>query len=412
MRRLALAFSCILLALPGRALAQDLPETSPEAITAHAEGLRAYLGEDYRAAIPHFLRAHELDPTFYVPLFMAALNASNAGATAMSDSLLNVVHDSRSHFSDYYQRLIDIYYMRRHGGDWAESMALARSVAKDYPGTKANYNYALWSNNDGRPTEALAALATLDPDREPMKGWFSYFSVKCDALHWTGDYAGELQCARDAVERFPDRGAAHWYVAQALAAQGDAPAASAALKKAVAKPEKLTGWSTGNMYGALGLEILAHGGGNAVAKEHIGKALAWYEALPPDKAGTNAMRRQYAYWLHANGDFEKSYQAYKGIAEDLGSVSDRGYLGITAGLAGHRAEAEEIRAAFLSGEIAPRPEVQHYWAAHISASLDDLDGAADHLKQTWSNANSHAEPVLLFKMSDHPAFKEYVKPRG
>lgn len=93
-------------------------------------------------------------------------------------------------------------------------------------------------------------------------------------------------------------------------------------------------------------------------------------------------------------------------------LTDRGYLGITAGLAGHRAEAEEIRAAFVSDDIARRPEVRHYWAAHISASLDDLDGAADHFKRTWSNANSHAEPVLVFKMRDHPAFKDHVKPRG
>ncbi|MCJ7629151.1 MAG: hypothetical protein MUO50_12285, partial [Longimicrobiales bacterium] len=148
---------------------QDIPEASPDAIAAHVEGLRAYLAQDYRAAMPHFLRAHELDPTFYVPLFMGAIDAGNAGMTAMADSLWGVVSANRSNFSDYYQRLIDIYVMRRNGGSWAESMNLSRAVAKDYPGTKAAYNHAYWSNSDGKPKEALASLATLDPDREPMK---------------------------------------------------------------------------------------------------------------------------------------------------------------------------------------------------------------------------------------------------
>ncbi|HSG08946.1 MAG TPA: hypothetical protein VLA36_11355 [Longimicrobiales bacterium] len=412
MRRLTLLLTCTLLAVPGGTLAQDLPESSPQAIAAHAEGLRAYLAQDYRAAIPHFLRAHELDPTFYVPLFVAALNAGNAGMTATADSLWDVVAKNRSHFSDYYQRLIDIYVMRRNGGDWAKSMELARSVAMDYPGTKANYNYALWSNSDGRPREALEALTRLDPDKEPMKGWFSYFAVKCNALHWVGDYAGELQCARDAVQRFPDRGAAHYFVAEALAAQGRGPEASEALEEALKRPEKLAGYSPGAMHGALGLEMLTHGCGEDIADGHLAKAVAFYEALPADEAEANAMRRQQAFWLYANGDYQKAYQKLQDIDADLGSIWDKGYLGVTAALAGNRTKAEEVRTAFLAGEITPRAEVQHYWAALLSAALDERDAAAAHFKQTWSNVNSHAEPVLLLKMGSHPAFQEYVKPRG
>lgn len=404
--------SLAVLALPGRALAQDLPESSPEAIAAHVEGLRLYLAQDYRAAIPHFLRAHELDPTFYVPLFVAALSAGNAGLTATADSLWAVVADNRSHFSDYYRRLADIYVMRREGGDWPASMELARAIARDYPGTKANYNYALWSNSDGRPGEALAALATLDPDKEPMKGWFSYFTVKCNALHSVGDHAGELQCAEDAVRRFPDRGAPHYLMAQALAAQGRGADAAAALEKAIHVGDKLSSFSTGNMLGYLGLEMFAHGCGDALADEHLAKARGWYASLPAEQARTPAMRRQQAFWTYADGDFEAAYQAYKGIVADLGSVADRGYLAVTAALAGHHGEAEALRTSFLAGELSPRPEVQHYWAAMITAGLGDLDGAAAHFKQTWSTGTSHTEPVFLFKMGNHPAFRDYLKPRG
>lgn len=412
MRRPTLLLICLVFALPGSGFAQDIPESSVEAIAAHAEGLRAYVAQDYRAAIPHFLRAHELDPTFYVPLFMAALDAGNAGMTALADSLWDVVSENRSHFSDYYRRLIDIYVMRRNGGDWAESMELARSVAADYPGTKANYNLALWSNTDGKPRQALTALATMDPDREPMKGWFSFFAVKCGALHRVDDPDADLQCARDAVDRFPERREGYWFMARAYAAQGRASEALAAVETGITKLQRMSGYSDGNMYGAMGLAFLTHGCGDALADEYLDRAVTWYEDLPPERAQTNAMRRQHAYWLYARGDFEASYQAYKQIVADLGSVNDRGQLGILAGLAGHRAEALEIRTAFLAGEVSPMPPQQHYMAAMISAAVGDLDAAADHFGQTWSTGNTHLEPVFLFKMRDHPAFIQFSKPRG
>lgn len=412
MRRPTLIVVLALLALPSVSRAQDIPESSPEAVAAHAMGLKAYMAQDYRAAIPHFLRAHELDPTFFTPLFVAALNAGNAGMTSLADSLWTVVAANRARFSDYYQRLIDIYVMRRRGGSWAESMVLAQAVARDYPGTKAAYNYAYWSNSDGKPREALRSLATLDPDREPMKGWFAYSSVKCNALHWVGDYEGQLQCARDAVARFPERGAAHYFEAEALAALGRGPEASTALEAAVRLGDPLTGFSVGAMHTYLGLELLSHGCGDDLAEEHLAKAVAWYRGLPADQAATPTMRRQHAYALYAHGDYAAAYGMYQQIVRDLGSVADRAYLGITAGLAGDRAAALEARRAMLEDDLTPRPEVRHFYAALISAALDDRDGAAAHFKQTWSVAGSHTEPVLLLKMGSHPAFLEYLKPRG
>jgi tetratricopeptide (TPR) repeat protein len=393
-------------------LAQDVPESSPDAITAHAEGLRLYIQQDYRESIPLLYRAHELDPTFYLPLFTAALSAGNAGMASVADSLWGVVKENRSQFSDYYQRLIDIYTMRREGGDWGESMVMARSLAEDYPGTKANYNYALWSNQDGRPNNALTALATLDPDREPMKGWFGFFSVKCSALHWTARHDDELACGRDASLRFPDRAAPRWQAARALAALGRVEEVATAMGDVAARREQTAAWSDGGMNGNIGLELWAHGGDEAAAHGYLEEAVAWYEGLPAAEMQRPVMRRQQAYWLYASGRYEEAQAKLEGIIEDLGSTWDRGYLGITSAMAGDHDTAQSIIDGFMAGEIHPNPSVQHYWAGFIVLAMDDVDGAMEHFEHSWANGSDHREPVLLLKAGDHPGIQEWIRPRG
>jgi tetratricopeptide (TPR) repeat protein len=408
--------AAVLLIAP-RAVAQDIPESSPDAIAAHVEGLRAYKVGDCRAALPHFYRAHELDPTFYVPLFMGAVcsGGGGAGLAAVNDSLWGIVAENRSRFSDYYQRLIDIYVMRRSGGSWTESLELARSVAEAYPGTKANYNYAYWSVVNGRPNAALAALATLDPDREPMKGRLNYFDQKCNALHHVGSHDEELQCGRDAALRFPDHFRPHWLVARALAAQGRIDELAAVMEESL--PEA-PGWVFGN----IGLELRARGHSEAAAKEYLEKAVAWYGELPPDQAEWPAMRRQQAYYFYATGRYDEARKAYEGIVADLGSVptpkdfravapGDRAYYGITSALAGDQPTAQRILDSFLAGEIQPTaPEEQHYYAALLSAALGDREGAAAHFEQTWARPETHRQPVLFLQMGDHPAFRAFVTP--
>ncbi|MGD8320862.1 MAG: hypothetical protein PVJ02_10415, partial [Gemmatimonadota bacterium] len=199
-----IACTCLALGLPDAAPAQDIPETSPEAIAAHAEGLRLYLANDYRAAIPHFLRAHELDPTFVTPLYVGYIVAGNAGMSAMRDSLWSLVVEHRGQFSDYYQRMIDAYGAGMEQ-DWNRREEIVASVAKDYPGTKAAYSHANWAMRQNHAGAAVKSLESLDPDREPMKGWWDYYAVLAHAHHALGDFDSEIAAARAGMERHPDR---------------------------------------------------------------------------------------------------------------------------------------------------------------------------------------------------------------
>ncbi|HSG09998.1 MAG TPA: hypothetical protein VLA36_16680 [Longimicrobiales bacterium] len=403
-------FAAVLLTAPG-IVAQDLPEASPDAIAAHVEGLRAYLAGDNLGALPHFYRAHEIDPTFYVPVLMAAVStlnavaAGNAGMTAVNDSLWDVVAENRFRFSDYYQRRIDVNLLRREGRN-EEALELAREAAAAYPGTKIVYNYSLYSLQDGRPKAALEALATLDPDREPMKNWISFFSNWCNAAHFAGDFSQEERCGRTGSARFPANGFADWHVAVARASEGRLADVDGPLEEAMSHENAVGGW-----IGNIGTTLWAHGYGEAAAKPYLEKAVAWYQALPPDQAQRPAMRRQGAYWLYASGRYDEARSAYEGIVADLGSVADRGYFGITSALAGDRATAAGILDEFMGGDMDLTAPQRHYWAGLLCAAMGDRDRAAEHLSQTWSGTWDHHEPVLI-PLRDDPVIKVFLAPRG
>ena len=80
---------------PAPTTGQDVPELSPEALAAYAEGAKQYSATRYGEAIRHFTTAHELDGTFVVALFQAALSHSNLGNIGTRDSLLGIVEASK-----------------------------------------------------------------------------------------------------------------------------------------------------------------------------------------------------------------------------------------------------------------------------------------------------------------------------
>ncbi|NIP56630.1 MAG: hypothetical protein GWM92_00860, partial [Gemmatimonadetes bacterium] len=252
-----LAGLAALLALPVLLPAQDIPESSPDAIRTHADGLDAYLANDYGDAISRFLRAHEQDPTFYTPLFMAYLSAENAGAGDRADSLFAVVQANRFRFSGYYRGRIDVHALARQGR-MSEAIEVARRTMERYPGTKAAYNYAFWVRPRD-PEEALRALARLDPDREPMEGWIGYWSVRGTALQNLGDYEGMLENARATAERFPDAIGALAGQAHALAALGHFDEMEEVLDRIAALDAEQEANQLGGVLRTAGSEARAHG---------------------------------------------------------------------------------------------------------------------------------------------------------
>jgi tetratricopeptide (TPR) repeat protein len=396
----------LLALIPTTLFAQDIPESSPEAIEAHARGLRLYLGQEYRAAMPHFLRANELDPTFLVPLLMGAINAGNGGFAAERDSLWEMVYERQDQFSDYYNRLIDAY----RAGATEERLQLAESLMDDYPGTKVAYNFALWSMSYNRAADAVRALKTLDPDKEPMKGWHSYYVVLENAYHVLGDFEAELATAREGYQRFPHRRAACGHLAQALAANGRVQELDRTLSECEETTMVVSGWTMGAIFNAVGRELLNHGHAGQ-AQPYLDRAMAWFEALPAEEHSRISIRGQHAYALYAAGRFEEGQEAYASLVEDFPrSIAYRTRMAACAALAGDEATAQEALAAIQAGEYSSNPAVQHGWSSFITAALGDEESTFDHFEGTWAGARwIHDDPAFLHGIERDEAFWAFMR---
>ncbi|MGD2068995.1 MAG: tetratricopeptide repeat protein [Gemmatimonadota bacterium] len=402
-----LALGC-LLGLPPGASAQDIPEASPAAIAEHAEGLRLYLAEEWAEALPHFYEAHELEPTFYTPLFVAALSAGNAtGMQAVSDSLWEIVSANRIRFSDYYQGLIDAYDARR-AGNTIRSIELMRDVADAYPGTKSAYNYALWVWTRN-PSEALRALATLDPQREPVKDWWGYWSVRASADHAVGQFEDELETFRTVEETFPPSIAARARQVRALAAMGRVEELDPFIAPCEAmEPDR--GWHLGNILAEAGTELMAHGH-PAEAKTFFERALAYYDGLPEEDAGSRAMRFQRAWVLYNLGRYAEARRGYEALARDVpNNFAYQGWVAVTAALTGDPDLAGSTAARFASGELGNTELNRESWQALIAVALDHPDEAMVHVRRLLPASSwMHRDPLMVDRLGDRPDFRAFLR---
>lgn len=411
MRAMTAAVLFALLVLPTGAHAQDLPESSPEAVAAHARGIAAYLATDYDDAVQHFYQAYELDPTFYVALFMAGLSHGNAGRGEQSDSLYAIVAAHKQRLSPYFRARLEAQ-MALRAGDGEKYIALNRAAAEAAPGTKAAYNVAQGAVPRRRPAEALAALRTLDPDREPMRGWYSYYSVYTSAAHALGEHEDELAMARRARAAFPDELGPRSLEAQALAALGRTAELDRVLDEIAILPVAEAS-SAGQIYALVGLELDAHGHHAAARRVHE-RAVGWFAAAPVEQGGSRLHRQRHAYALYAAGRPMEAAPAYRALAAEFpDSPVYQAWIGFLAAQNGDRATAAEVSARIEAGEIELSPLNSSFWRGLISAARDERDEAVALFAGTGAWARwIHRDPVLRNKLGEHPAFVDFLRPQG
>jgi tetratricopeptide (TPR) repeat protein len=393
------------------ATAQDLPESSPEAIRHHVLGLELYLKTQYGPAIEHFTMAHRADPTFVVPLFMAALSHGNAGRTAQADSLYAIVAQHKDRLSPYYRARLETH-MAARAGDLVRSAEIARQLARDAAGTKAVYNWAQIAANRNRPGEARDALRTLDPEREPMKGWGSYFDVYTGAAHAVGDYDDELRAARQGMALFPGVIGRADDEALALASLGRVAELETALE-GVTKLASTAGNNPGGVMVNAAQELAAHGK-PADAKRIMERGLAWFESRTGEEAASEGVRSGRAYALYSVGRHRDAMPLYEALARDFPNNSAyQAWVGVLAGLSGDRARANDVARRIETGEIQFNQANSALWRGLIANALGDRDRAVALLKESGVRARwMHRDPTLMARIQSNPEWVAYLKPEG
>lgn len=403
--RLTLGVTAALLLAGGVAVSgQDLPESSPRALMHHAQGIEAYVAEKYADAIAHFRMAWESDPTSYVSLLMAGVAAGNAGQGALADSLYAAVAPHKDKLSPYYRYRLQAQ-MAGRAGDVAGVVEFNRQAAELGDGTKAWYNIAQAGGSRGQASEALAALRKLDPDKEPMKGWYSYYSVYGTAAHVLGEHEDELAMARRARAAFPNDLRAMQREVIALAALGRTADAEAVLTTARAMPIG-PGTNYGDISTLYGLELAAHGKA-AEGRKWLQAALQWFESLPTEVANMPSVRGGRGYALYSLGRYNDLPSIYASLmADQPNAVAWKAWSGIAAGLNRDKAKAMEISNAIASNQIATGTN-RLAWRALIATSLRDRTAALAFLNE-WGLKPEwlHRDPEMTKLLG--PALGEYL----
>ena len=350
------------------------------------DGLTLYLGGSYESAIAPFLAAYHDDTTFVAPLIYASIAASNARDYVRADSILRVAEQRRTRLTPYYRGWLD-YRRAFLRGDRSESLRIVRELARDAPGSKAVYNYAVEALENGYFEEARTAIESLSPDEGPMRDWLGYWNVITHIYHVLGDHGAELRFAHEAIGRHPTMGEPLWYAARAHAALGQVDSARAHLADARTRPRGPQEASI-RFELDIGIELLSHDQ-NEDGLQHLRDIRETAETDPG-----LVSPRQLQDLLIATEAWEEASSHLRTLnSSTVDSIQLLGWTGLIAAATGDIGSAEAaLEALARTTESFPYGD-RHVERARIEARLGRASDALQHLGQAFSEGKNHGRWV-------------------
>jgi tetratricopeptide (TPR) repeat protein/TolB-like protein len=377
-----------------------------EAYRAFDEGMETLVGPyDSRAALPHFLRAFELDSTFLTPLIYASIAALNTARLPLVDSLLQVLEAHADQLSEY-----DRHWMRslRAFIDYDHETALRAisSAAQIAPQSRASYLRAFTLQLLNRPREELEVLASIDPNRGGMRGNWLYWLRVIEAHEMLGEHTQALDASRKARDQYPGLYFSYPEVV-ALVALGRTEDARRLL------PEVENFWG----HIRLGNGLRSHGQ-IRMAQEVFDQTVEWVRALPPEEVAQETNRLYLAVALYHAEEWTEAWDVLEALVGEFPDDVDYvGLLGCAAARLGNRERALDISeqlAAMVEHEFQDRRPV---WQARIAAVLGERAEAVRLLEETfrqrWLDYGVTVNPNIDFEsLRDYPPFQEFLRPKG
>ncbi|UCF41558.1 MAG: protein kinase [Gemmatimonadota bacterium] len=373
----------------------------------YVAGLDLFTRGRYDDAIQYFVRANELDASFFQVLLWAAVAHSNRGRWAEADSLAQMLEPYRGRASNWEQQMLD-WFRATLRGDNREALRIVRAVDD-------NYLVGLYATRVNRPQEAIAALEKMDPTRGRMKQWVPYWNVLTAARHMLGDHRRELRDAQRGRELYPDRRAAFRYEARALAALGRVDEAETLFDELLRLPPDPS-WGHAYEAAMAGLEFRAHGYPEA-AREALQLALDRLRAHSPDEALRRSHQYNVGWTLYWSERWEEAREIFlQLVAEDSTSVDYLGSLGVVHARLGDAVEASRISDELEALDQPYLRGVNTVWRAEIAAILGNSDGAVDVLRRAFSEGYGYGiglhRDIDFEALHDYPPFQELMRPKG
>jgi DNA-binding SARP family transcriptional activator/tetratricopeptide (TPR) repeat protein len=394
---------------------------SYEAYAEYLAGMDAFVGGDVAAALRRYERAAAADPEYPMPWLAAAIMHMNLGDFVAADSIAARVAPMHDRLGPLERHTLGFVLALLRGDRPAAYDAMVRAAAIA-PGTINEHMIGELARDMNRPREAIRVLSAMDPQRGELRGWRVYWRELTYAQHMLGDHRRELRDARRARALHPHDPLVLSFEVQALAALGRTAELDERIEQRLASSNP--GWpSAGALMAIAAHELAAHGHTRQAARLYE-RSIAWYEALAPE-ARTAGHRAAHAAALRHAGRAAEALPLLSAlIADHPDDLHHLGALGITLARLGDRAGAERIAARLAAytppqGRAGPinRPWGSHaYTAAAIAAQLGEPDRAVALLRQAQTQGmrmapHIHADPDLA-PLREHPAFREWLRPKG
>jgi len=380
-----------------------------DAYQAYLTGLNLYLSEGFRAALPHWRRATDLDTAFVRARLLVAAALFNTGAYAEGDSVIASVAVQRGRLMPLEQANL-AYWEAWQRSDWDGQAQALEQAARLYPGSSADYVRASVAMRTGQPRRALDVIESVGPQPvwapEASDGW----ELMTAALHLLGEHRRELQRAREARAAHP--GLARLFLELRAAA---ALRRTGAVLEGVESAEGIGaegGWTAGELALETAAELWAHGELEA-SRQLAARAVAWYEARPSAEREARAERERLSRALLLRDRLAEADSLLSQLrAEYPDDLDYLGLTGVVAARSGAVARADSIAAELAAIQRPYLFGAPSYWRAAITAHLGRERDAVRLLRQAFDEGRAmgihiHADPNLA-PLWGLPAFQGLV----
>lgn len=376
------------------------PPPTFEAYQEYVRGLDRFAPDGYPEAAAHFARALQLDSTFIVARFWQLHALENSGRIAARDSVIQALLPIRDSLGPVEKAGLEAFEAYRRG-DWEGALRAARRAAQFAPQSNWQFMAGRLALDLGRPREALAELAELDPARGWLKSSSVYWGARGVAHHWLGEYAEELATARRAQRvsdaREPDAGRE----LAALAALGRLRELQAKLESEALAPGRSADRQA-LRYSFVAQELQAHG--------FISESRTFYDRCLE-------IQPENAFCMYGLGRYAEAFRVMKN-ERDVRSVP---LLSVIAARLGRRGEVklllDSLNALQRQGLGPKIPDFLPYHRARIAAVLGDRQQAIVQLRAIAPSsarivaANIHLNALDFASVLDDPFVARMLPPR-
>ena len=345
-------------------------------------------GTDHRQALVHFLRAAELDSTFYAARVEAATLHRLLGECARTEAIARELGAVREGLAPYEYHVLD-EQVAQCEGDWERAYRQARAVVELRPGSAfLEYSLALQAMQLGRFGEANELLGHHTLEQGVAEVGPNYAIISAHLATVLGRRERGLDVVRWLRARNPGYAPAWAMEVTFLARAGRADATERLADTILATRLEPRAAIVSGLRRAAASFVAC--GDTAAARRLWTRALAALDAMPDRRPGRQRLDR--AQVLYELGRLDEARAALREIlAADAANVDARGYLGFIAARRGDSAEAAAIDSS-LKEARAPYAFTNTMYRARIAALLGDREHALDLLGPALDEQNRFLVP--------------------